>query len=132
VQEEWRLVDYYEPVEGDEESPALAVKSAEELRTELVRLATLAPRIVELYSGAKDFLRIGLGGRFAGVAWIELPSIKLLRAAHRIADRPVEFEMQGQPCTLMPDELHSPSAVIDLIVFFYVHRRFPTGTSWRE
>ena len=58
------------------------------------------PRIVELYSPTKEFLRIGIGGAFAGLAVINLPSIRILVNPGSIARGPISFDIQGQPSTL--------------------------------
>jgi hypothetical protein len=130
----WRLADYYQPIETEEEWAIYPIRSQEELRGHLHRLARQAPRVVELYPPADEFLRIGIGGQWAGLALIELPSLQItiLMPPVLLTEQSVEFMIQGQPSTWHGDELHSPETLIELICNYYTHGRFPDGLDWRE
>jgi hypothetical protein len=130
---QWRLVDCYAPVDGDDESPSFPINSQSDLRRELLRLAKEKPRIAELYSASSnEGLRVGIGGPYAGLAWIKLPSIKMLTTSHIITDQVlVEFSMQGQPCALSPDEVHTPDQIIEIVCHYFTHQKMPEGLVWR-
>jgi hypothetical protein len=126
----WRLADYYEPTGDDEEFPEYIIYSESELRQYLTNLAKKPPRIAELYSPHGDCLRIGIGGDFAGLAWIRNSEVKTLMASQAIAPTCVEFEIQGQPSTFRPDELHSPEVVMDVACYFFTHGTLPNSQRW--
>jgi hypothetical protein len=138
----WLLADYYEPVgeeedenfpgvEGEVEFPEYEIYSESELSQRMISWIVGPSRIVELYSPQKDFLRIGIGGEFAGVAYIHLPNVHILLNADPEAPSSAEFEIQGQPSTLEADELHRPAVIIDLACYFYTHGRMPGELRWR-
>lgn len=128
----WRLADYFDQFDDKDALPA-PVDSEAELRAQLERMVDLPPRVVELYSPDYDFLRIGIGGRYAGAAWVRLPTMKLLLAPQAAECESAAFSIQGGSCTLRSDELHSPREIIDLACDFYKTGKVkvPAGMAWR-
>jgi hypothetical protein len=128
----WRLADYYEPVGANEGFPEYLVSSEADLSHRLAELAKGKPRIVELYSPTEEFLRMGIGGAFAGLAVIKRTNIRILVSPGSTAPGPISFESQGQPSTLQPDELHDPGYVITLACRYFAESRLPDGLIWRS
>ena len=131
--ESWlALADYYESDVETEEFPEYVIHSEADLRSHLSSMIAGPPRIVELYSPQDEFLRIGIGGGFAGMAWIRLPVVQTLLSQRIEASSSVAFEIQGQPSTLRPEELHRPEDIVELACQFFLHSRLPEGLDWRQ
>ncbi len=135
MSDNWKLCDYYAPVGENQNFPEYIIHTEDELRKHLLSMVGKSSRIVELYPPSGQFLRVGIGGRFAGVALIAPPPprlrMKILLASESVAPRPVEFKIQGQPSILKPDELHNPITIIDLACYYFTHNGFPDGLVWR-
>src|SRR5262245_35976003 len=130
------LTDYFDAMDGDEENPRRAIHSADELRQELLRLASLEPRIAELHTPSGQIIRIGVGGPWGGFGVTEgLPAALRLRIARAKTPAPValvEFLYWQQPSSLRAEQLFPATEMVELVVGFFQTSHFPEWVGWDQ
>lgn len=132
----WVLTDYFEAMDGDQENPQRDIHSADDLRQELLRLASLESRIVELEMPDRRIIRIGIGGPWGGFGVIEglpaTPRVQIARAETPPALSRIEFMCWQQPSSLRTEQLFPAAEVVELVVGFYQTGSFPEWLRWDQ
>jgi len=132
---EWYIADCIDPVEDPDDTPQIHFESEEQLREILNQFRQRRPGLVILKSPHKEFLKIHIGGPFAGLRWMKEPFSRHYKEAVAnpiCSPTGVKFTEEGDTNFLEPEALLPVAQVIEAIIFFYKTQRLPEWITWMQ